>query len=386
MKILYIFDEDDKYGAAKAGVEMILEMKNKFNITPIVITSKKGQLNKIFNDNQIENYVTFHHKFIFLKSISLIKYLVKIIPRYIRYKLGNFVAMHIISKKIDMNKIDYIHANNSGLDLGILLAKKYNKPNVIHLREYGTGDTEYHIKTYRKNYIEFFNRYCTKFIAISNSLREFWEKKGLDKNKIETIYDGVDVSKIQKKDSYFVNKKLGFIVLGSISEGKGQAIFLQKINKLNYDIKEKIYIDIVGSGTKEDETKIGDLIRKYNLEQFVFFKGYESDIGAKLKEYDVGVVCSDAEGFGRVTIEYMAAGLCVLASNKGANIELVNNNINGLIYDKDKEDDLNNKIEYLVNNPEQILKLGKNSKNTVYKYSVQKNCDDIIDKIYKEKQ
>ena len=38
------------------------------------------------------------------------------------------------------------------------------------------------------------------------------------------------------------------------------------------------------------------------------------------------------EGFGRVTIEYMMAGLCVIASDTGANSELIEDGKSGLLY------------------------------------------------------
>ena len=41
---------------------------------------------------------------------------------------------------------------------------------------------------------------------------------------------------------------------------------------------------------------------------------------------------STNEGFGRTTIEYMRAGLAVIASNSGANPELITDNETGILY------------------------------------------------------
>ena len=57
MKVLYITDRDDKFGAPKSMIEMILNLRKKYNIEPIVITSVKNNINKICTENKIENYV-----------------------------------------------------------------------------------------------------------------------------------------------------------------------------------------------------------------------------------------------------------------------------------------------------------------------------------------
>jgi glycosyltransferase involved in cell wall biosynthesis len=44
---------------------------------------------------------------------------------------------------------------------------------------------------------------------------------------------------------------------------------------------------------------------------------------------NIGLMCSRDEAFGRVTIEFMLHKMPVIASNSGANPELVINRING---------------------------------------------------------
>ena len=76
--------------------------------------------------------------------------------------------------------------------------------------------------------------------------------------------------------------------------------------------------------------------------------GYREDVCSLLHEYDCGVMCSRSEGFGRVTAEYMMAGLPVIASDTGANPELVNEGQTGLFYRWGDTSDLAKKIEMLA--------------------------------------
>lgn len=234
MKVLYIFDEDDKYGAPKAGLEMILTLKEKYNMIPIVITSKKNKVNEICDNENIENYVTCHHKYTYVKSSSIIKNIIKFFPRLVRYKLGNIKAKIIIKKKINFDEIDIIHSNTSGLDLGIILSKKYKKPNILHIREYGVGEKNFNMHSYRMKYIDFLNNNVTSFIAISDTVKQFWIDKGIDESKIVTIYDGIKSDDIEVKKTYNItNKQLKLIMLGSINSGKGQLELIEAINLLN---------------------------------------------------------------------------------------------------------------------------------------------------------
>ena len=49
--------------------------------------------------------------------------------------------------------------------------------------------------------------------------------------------------------------------------------------------------------------------------------------------YDVGLACSKAEAFGRIILEYRAAGLAVVAARSGSFPELVRGGEDGLLYD-----------------------------------------------------
>lgn len=384
MKVLYIFDEDGKYGGPRAGLEMIKALKEQKDIKPIIITSKKNELNDICDIEQFENYVTGHHKYTYVKSNSIIKNVIKYIPRYIRYRYGIYRAQKKILKYINLSEIDLIHCNISGVDLGAIIGKKYNIPNILHIREYGEGEQYFRVKSYRPNYIDFLNNNVSKFVAISNTVGKFWIEKGIDKNKLVNIYDGLYLSDISLKENFdYENEKIKFIMLGSIHQGKGQRDLIEACSKLDRDEKSKIKIDIIGNGFKEEEKIIHDLIKRYSLQDIITFKNYDDDIRSKLHLYDIGVNCSFAEGFGRVTVEYMAAGLCVIASNRGANEEIVRNNENGIIYDKNNIDSLVEKIRLVINNCELRKKIAKNALKDARKYDISEKCLEIYD-MYKE--
>ena len=73
---------------------------------------------------------------------------------------------------------------------------------------------------------------------------------------------------------------------------------------------------------------------------------------------DVGLTCSRVECFGRVTVEYMMSGLCPIVSDSGANLEIVQDRKNGIIYKALNGDALKPAIIWAVNNRKTVNKIG----------------------------
>lgn len=97
MKVIFISDVDVSYGAPKAMMEVILTLKNNYSVTPILLTCSYGILNKMCEENQIENYVTGHKIHMFTKEKNIIVFCVKYILRFIRYKFCIWLKVIYIS-------------------------------------------------------------------------------------------------------------------------------------------------------------------------------------------------------------------------------------------------------------------------------------------------
>ena len=120
------------------------------------------------------------------------------------------------------------------------------------------------------------------------------------------------------------------------------------------------------------------LIKKYQLGETVHFCGYCDRIPEKLSEYDIGVICSRAEGFGRVTVEYMAAGLAVIASDRGANTELIEDGRTGLLYRYGEPGDLAEKIRFLIKNRDTCSRIARAGEvNVKNRFTTERNVKEI---------
>lgn len=163
------------------------------------------------------------------------------------------------------------------------------------------------------------NQCASQFIAVSEVVKEHWINKGIQREKMTRVYNGVQQKEMNMESTSGVvrnKKQTRLVMVGNIIETKGQIWAIEAVKKL-CDENIQVSLDIIGDGSKSYEKKLEQKISQYGLGNLINFIGYQEDIPNKLTQYDIGLMCSKDEAFGRVTMEYMMSGLCVIAANTG---------------------------------------------------------------------
>ena len=155
---------------------------------------------------------------------------------------------------------------------------------------------------------------------------------------------------------------------------------------------KRFYLDENGINDREyefsilGEDELVDIINELNDEN----KNLKlENIGLKyalkyIKEIDVEIVPSICEAYGRVTLEAMASRHVVIASDAGANRELISDNITGFIYKTGNEEELADKMSYCINNLKKLNCLRNTAYNEAYsKHRKEVNCECVLN-IYKD--
>lgn len=373
IRVLFISHSDPgKGGAPKSLIELIINLRNNFNVEPIVCVHSEDAVYKFCKKNEIECYVTKHSD-IWTGGVKKISSWINI-PKF-RKKLfkNDKRAYELLSQKIDLSSIDIIHSNVSVVNLGMYIYKKTGIPHIMHLREDADVLNQ---MVYTINPIKNMNKYVTRFIAISNFVKIKWKKRGLSGDKIDLVYNGLKLpNKCPRK---ILNKPIIKIVMvGSIIKSKGQLDVLKALSNLNVKYRNKVQLDILGSGNKRYIKRLNQFIEKNNLEN-INLLGYQKDISSKLKNYDVAIMASRGEAFGRVTVEYMANGLVVIGNEAGANPEIIRDNETGLIYERNNINSLTKKLIYVIEYPEKANKLSAAGQDEVYaKFTTNINAKNV---------
>lgn len=380
MRILYIADPGSVGGATQSLIDVVSTMKlNGYDV--IVCNSVNDRLNKKLDELGIACISCGHKSVMNPKSPYKWKRPLKYpIEKFLYYKSLE-PAIKRIEGSVDMRTIDIIHTNSARNDIGCILHEKYSIPHVVHIREFGEEDFDCCI--YRKNYYSYLNSHCDRFIAISNAVRDSWVRKGIDKDKVNVIYNGILINGMQQKEAT-VSEKLRMVIVGGICEPKGQKDCIEALHFFAKNDLKNISLDIIGWSDPRYEKELKDLVDAYKLNEYVNFLGSRNDVHKLLPNYDIGLMCSKSEGFGRVTAEYMFAGLAVIASNTGANPELIEDGVTGLLYNKSDVKELADSILAFYNDRSLLNACAYNGKNKAEaEYTIEKNVERITT-IYKE--
>jgi glycosyltransferase involved in cell wall biosynthesis len=370
-----------------------------------VLTQTKGAINDLCDGMGIENYVTGHAYACVAPEGGRLRNTVKHLAKKALVTAKNTRAVSKIEKLIDLSAIDVIHTNIDRDIIGCTLSKKHEIPHVMHLREFATG--HYNVEPLYEGQYEEYNQTVDRYIAISRAVGQNWQEIGLDADKIEVVYDGIDVERVQQRKGSAAEetaveaaagdavqepaapqaRKLRLVMCGDVSSLKGQDQAIRALALIkSANVRKNITLDVFGE-VHSEKAYMGDMqriIEGAGLTGNVVFRGYSSQLAALLKEYDCGIICTRREGFGLATAEFMAAGLAVIASDTGANSELIEDGVSGLIYHYQDVADLSAKIETLYKDPGKLDSYGRGARRTVEeKFTIEANCRGILD-VYRE--
>lgn len=209
------------------------------------------------------------------------------------------------------------------------------------------------------------------YIAISNKFKDMLVERNFNSKKIFVAYNGIDLNEkieiIPKED--FLNKfgidyENKFIVgiLGRLDAVKNHETFLNAAKKVLESRKDALFL-IGGSGGEEEKLK--GLTAKYGIEDNVVFLDFITQPDSFFNAIDVNTLTSLSESFPYSILEGARAKKAILSTDVGGLKDLVENDVNGYIFDVGDYESLAKYILRLVENRDKASKMGENLYKTV---------------------
>jgi glycosyltransferase involved in cell wall biosynthesis len=214
-------------------------------------------------------------------------------------------------------------------------------------------------------------------IANSQGLKEL-ALKAEPKKEIGVIYNGVDIEEFFADESKRNAEQFTIICLGRVTPRKGVRFLIQAFKILSGRY-ENVRLLIVGDGN--EKKSLEDLVQGLDLKDKVEFAGaiaHENVLGY-YQRANVFVLPSLNEGMSNVMLEALACGLPVVATNTGGTKELLTDNVNGLVVKMKDADDLAEKIEKLILNPELEKEMSLESRKLAQSLSWGKVAGEYVD-------
>jgi glycosyltransferase involved in cell wall biosynthesis len=120
-----------------------------------------------------------------------------------------------------------------------------------------------------------------------------------------------------------------------------------------------LHLVIIGDG---DSRALKALAKELGILERVHLLGARGDVKQCLTGLDIGLLCSESEGFSNALVEYMQAGLPVVCSAVGGNPEAITHGETGFLYSCANLDELTDYLKRLVSDNELRARLGGNAR------------------------
>lgn len=259
------------------------------------------------------------------------------------YRFLRFVR----NKKREGIKLAHMYFHDASI-IGPPVFHMYGIRSIISRRDMGYWYTSLYQKILRIT-----GRYVDRVVVNSEAVAEVTVKKeGISRERMRVIYNGyespLEYSGFSTK-AYTIDKQNGPIIflVANIRPLKriGDAIVAVK-NVI--ESGRSIQLVIVGGGCSGE---LKSLASKHEVLENIHFLGPYSDVKEILHEGYAGLLCSESEGYSNSIVEYMQAGLPVIASDTGGNREAVVDSETGWRYPVGDIPALTDRLQRLVDDP-----------------------------------
>jgi glycosyltransferase involved in cell wall biosynthesis len=156
--------------------------------------------------------------------------------------------------------------------------------------------------------------------------------------------------------------KKHFLYIGYLVPRKNIKLLLLAVEKLS-KTRNDFVLDIVGDG--ESRQELENFIKDHQLTEFIQMHGFrqKEELPAFLARATAFLFQTDFDIWGLTLNESMAAGLpCLCSVNAGAATDLVIEGETGWIVDYRNTGQVTEKLNYLLDHPEEAQRMGKNAK------------------------
>jgi glycosyltransferase involved in cell wall biosynthesis len=216
------------------------------------------------------------------------------------------------------------------------------------------------------------NRFVSCIVANSEAARNCTiALEGVDRSKTHVIYNGVALDSLgDSLASRHGNEQIVGIVANLNRPVKRVDLFIRAAALVSQN-HPRVRFWVIGDGYLRDEFE--RLARDLGVNSHMTFLGRRNDVRNLLQEMTIGVICSDSESLSNAIMEYMAAGLPVVATDVGGNPELVEHGKTGLMAKPDDPNALSERICKLLDDRERAVEMGAAGRRALQgKFSIEK--------------
>jgi glycosyltransferase involved in cell wall biosynthesis len=360
---LLLFSRAPFIGGAEVACERLALGLMERGHTVTVVVDQKNVVHQRFVDNGLDCQV---FRLPFREKKSVVSY------SYHWMRLRRFVQKF---------QPDLVHSNDLPTHQFVSsVAGSLGLPRVCH-----------HRFIYNGKCIDWLNRQGAEIhLFVSKYMKDLLsaDSAQLASQPLDVLYDGIPLGSVQThfdrnkaRDKLGISKDLRLVLFaGQVIEIKGIKELLEAWKNID---SEKFQGKLVLIG--DDFQNAGAYRRQMELHAISLginadFLGFQRNVSEWLMAADIAVVPSREEPFGLASVEAMATGLPVVATNAGGIPEVIEDEQTGLMVNVNDPNGLANALQRLLQNPGLAQKLGQAGRIRCERlFSIQTHTDAMIE-------
>ncbi len=268
---------------------------------------------------------------------------------------GRWGVWKFLKKELQRIQPDIVHTHLMGGDMIGYLWKRIS-PQTIWIST--AHNVEFHTLWIKRFAWKIFLKKVDVVIAVSDAVASYsHEEFGVPKEKIQTIYNGVEIGKWKKIPTKKIDPRTPvFATIGRLEEQKGHIFALRALAELQS--LPWIY-HVYGDGSLLSMLQY--TAQALGIANRIVWHGNQSDMASALKEIDVVVQPSLWEGMSLVVLESMAAGRTVIAST-AAGAGIIEHGRTGFLFETGNTKELVRTFKDVLENPTDVTRIAKQAR------------------------
>ncbi|NLY20486.1 MAG: glycosyltransferase family 4 protein [Tissierellia bacterium] len=203
------------------------------------------------------------------------------------------------------------------------------------------------------------------YIAVTNSFKEMLVERGFKRDKIETVYNGIDMSaevnyvprdEFYKRYNIDPSNKFVTGIAARLDKVKNHEMLIKAANEA-IKINPELLFLIAGLG--DEETNLKSMCNEYGIEDNVKFLGFVNDPYSFFNAIDVNTLTSVSESFPYVILEAAKMKTPTISTRVGGIYEVIEDGENGYLVNSDDYKELSERILNLAADREKLNEFGE---------------------------
>lgn len=272
---------------------------------------------------------------------------IDIVKRVAR-NIWNLLCLPRICWTIFRSRADVVYTNTSTIWIGAAAARLLNLPHIWHLHEYAWETFAFKWDLGKALSLWWIGAGSDVVLLNSRTTAAKYEAYGA-KWSGRVLYQGFDIEKHGTGTGVMQQRSpaLRLGAVGFVNEQKRQIDAIKSLSILSgngFDLE----LNLIGHVESSFQRFLTTKAKEWGVDDRVRFLGFVDSASDIYSQFDVLVVPSLEESFGRVTVEAMLANVVVVAADSGANAELIRDRETGFLFRGGDADHLAQVLEQVI--------------------------------------